>query len=171
MAYAIMLGSNMFVGTTGILTVEQDGKAKEFFRVRDIDKARSTGGYIVIDCDIRDSSGEREIKLFKNRPVASGDDISVDYTPKSTAVTRADGSVVIRVEEVPADDPTLPISGPVAQALDSVGSILRITGDFYAGPYKLHISDDIMQVGGTTLSGNLSVGTGGMRLGQMGFAM
>lgn len=78
MKYVIMLGSNMFVGTNGIFTVEIDGKVKEFFRIREIFRERSEGSYLTVDCDIKDLDNEREIKLYKSRHVAGDDKIELN---------------------------------------------------------------------------------------------
>lgn len=52
-----------------------------------------------------------------------------------------------------------------------VDTILRITGEFYAGNFKVSIDNEKMQVGGATITGNLSVGSGGIQMTQMGFSM
>ena len=76
MTFGIDLGSNLFIGTSGIMSVETDTGLKEFFRIREIARARVFGSYIVVDCDIKDGTGQREVKLFKSRSVVeffSGD--------------------------------------------------------------------------------------------------
>jgi len=50
-------------------------------------------------------------------------------------------------------------------------AIIRITGDFYAGPFKLKVDSQSLQVGGITFGGNLMVGTGGLKLTSMGFSI
>lgn len=171
MNYAIMLGSNMFIGTTGVLTVADEGKMKEFFRIREEDCARSVGSKLTIDCDIRDSSGTREIKLHKCRPVAVGEGISVDCNQERTIVTREDGTVVISVETLSPDDASLPTDGPVPTYLNSVSRILRITGDFQAGPFRLQITPEVLRIGGAILKGNVSSCNGvGLQLSGGGFS-
>ena len=171
--YAIVFGSDTYIGTNGILTVEVNGKMLEFFKVREIFRVRSTGSYLSIDCDIKDNENRREVKLAKSIPVVASDEISVHYDHKLTHVTRRDGSTVIKIEQIESEDPSLPRSGPVYKALqsESFDAIIRITGDFYAGQYHLKVTTETLQVGGLTLSGNLKVGTGGLILTPMGFAM
>ncbi|MEX0608278.1 MAG: hypothetical protein WD016_12805 [Balneolaceae bacterium] len=173
MKYAIMLGSNMFVGTNGVFTVEINGKLKEFFKVREIFRKRSEGSYLAVDCDIKDSDNNREIKLFKSKPVVADENIKIESVKKNIIAKRTDGNLIIKVEQIESDNPTLPKSGPIPELLktNQVDAILRITGNFYAGNFKVKIDNENMQVGGITLSGNLNVGTGGMRITQMGFSM
>jgi len=173
MKYAIMLGSNMFIGTNGVFTVEINGKLKEFFKVREIFRKRSEGSYLVVDCDIKDSDNKREVKLFKSNPVVADENIHIESDKGNLIATRTDGSLIIKVEQIENDNPTLPKSGPIPGLLktNQVDAILRITGDFYAGDFKVSMDDENMQIGGISLSGNLNVGTGGMRITQMGFSM
>lgn len=173
MKYAIMLGSNMFIGTNGVFTVEINGKLKEFFKVREIFRQRSEGSYLTVDCDFKDSDDEREVKLFKSRPVAGDDKIEIESDKTHLIAKRPNGSLIIKIEQLETDNPTFPQSGPIPEQLkkNPVDAILRITGDFYAGDFKVHIDNDRMQIGGITLGGNLSIGTGGMQITQMGFSM
>lgn len=171
--YAIVFGSDMFVGTNGILTVEIEGKMIEFFKIREIHRVRSIGSYLSVDCDIKDNENHREVKLAKSRPVVTSDTITVHYDHRLTHVTREDGSTVIKIEQIESDDPSLPKNGPVYNALhhETFDAVIRITGDFFAGPFHLKADEKILHIGGISLSGNLMVGTGGLRLTSMGFAM
>ena len=173
MKYAIMLGSNMFIGTNGVFTVEINGKLKEFFKVREIFRERSEGSYLTVDCDIKDSENKREVKLFKSRPVVVDKKIQIESDKKNLIAKRPDGSLIIKIEQIENDNPTLPKLGPIPEQLkkNPVDAILRIIGDFYAGDFKVNIDNEKMQIGGITLSGNLNVGTGEMRITQMGFSM
>ncbi len=173
MNYAVILGSDMYVGTNGILTVEIDGKPKEFLNVREIYRQRSEGSYLTLDCDIKDSSNNREVKLFKSRPVAKDDNIKIISENNSVTAERSDGSLIIKVEQLNPNDDSLPTSGPIPEFLkkNAIDAILRITGDFYAGPFHLIVDKKCLKVGGLTSSGNLLIGTGGLRLSQMGFSM
>ncbi len=100
MAYAVLFGSNLYVGTTGVLTVTDkdpstgQDKTTEFFRIREIDRKRSLGSYLVVDCDIKDPNGNREVKLFKSKPVAGSADVEVLNPGRAVEVRRADGSLV-----------------------------------------------------------------------------
>lgn len=173
MKYAIMIGSNMFIGTNGVFNVEINGKNKEFFKIREIFNERSNGSYLAIDCDIKDSDNEREIKLFKSKPVVKEDSVTIQKSEKTLTAYRPDDSIIIRIEQLDSTDSSLPKTGPIPQQLGAnpVDAILRITGDFYAGNFKVHADNSIMKVGGISLGGNLSVGTGGIRLTQKGFSM
>ncbi|MFI0431029.1 hypothetical protein [Mariniflexile sp. HMF6888] len=173
MKYAIMLGSNMFIGTNGIFTVEINGKLKEFFKIREIFRERSEGSYLVVDCDIKDSENKREVKLFKSKPVVADENIQIESDKKILLAKRSDGSPIIKIEQIENDNPTLPKSGPISEELktNQVDAILRITGNFYAGDFKVDIDDVNMKIDGIMLGGNLSVGTGGMQITPMGFSM
>lgn len=173
MKYAIMLGSNMFIGTNGVFTVEVNGKTKEFFRVREIFRERSEGSYLAVDCDIKDSDNNREVKLFKSNPVVADENIQTESDKETFIAKRPDGSLIIKVEQIQNDNPALPKTGPIPEHLknNQVDAILKITGNFYAGDFKVNIDDENMQIGGITLGGNLSIGTGGMQITNMGFAL
>jgi hypothetical protein len=171
--YAIIFGSDMYIGTNGILTVEIKGKLVEFFRIREIFRVRSTGSYLTVDCDIKDKDNVREIKLSKSRPIVKPENIKVHYDHKVTHVTRDDESTVLKIEQIEKEDSTLPQSGPVSEALDkeTFDAIIRITGDFYAGPYKLEVDNKTLKVGGIEIYGNLKIGGGGIMLSSRGFGM
>lgn len=169
---AIVLGSNMFIGTNGILTVEIGGKMVEFFKIKETFRELSPGSYLTIDCDIKDKDNDREVKLFKSKPVVNPHKFDVVYNHRLTHVTREDGSTVIKIEQIDINDLTLPQAGPVYERLkkEKLDPIIRITGDFYAGPFKLVIDNKFLKVGGVTMSGNLSERTGGLKLSSMGFS-
>ena len=171
--YAIVFGSDMYIGTNGILTVEIDGKMVEFFKVREIFRVRSAGSYLTIDCDIKDNENRREVKLAKSRPVVTSEYIKVHCDHKVTHVKRDDDTTVLKIEQIESNDPSLPQSGPVYNALkkEYFDAILRITGDFYAGPFRLRVDERALKVGGITSSGNLMIRTGGLKLTATGFAM
>lgn len=169
MKYAVMLGSDLYIGTTGILTVTVKGKRKEFFRIREIYRARSSGSYLAVDCDIKDADGIREVKLFKSKLVATESDIKVTHLDQSIEVYRDDGSIIIKVEQLDPIEVNLPPGSPGATILKSMGAILRITGDFYAGSHHLIITENQLQVGGLTMVGNVKVGGGGLSLSESGF--
>jgi len=173
MKYAIMIGSNMFIGTNGVLSVDSNGKSKEFFRVREINRARSEGSYLAVDCDIKDDENNREIKLFKNNPVVADENVSVSQDKKRMTAKRADGTLIIKVEQLEVTDESLPKTGPVRELLDKnpVDAILRITGNFHAGGHKLMADNSKLMIDTNTLMGNLSVGIGGLKLTAGGFAM
>ena len=173
MKYAIMIGSNMFTGTNGILTVELNGKTKEFFRIREIYRARSEGSYLAVDCDIKDAENNREIKLFKNNPVVVDNNVKVEQSKDKMTAMRADDTIIIKVEQLNADHVSLPKSGPIRELLNNnpIDAILRITGDFQAGGHRLIADNSKLLIDTNTLIGNLMVGTGGLKLTNMGFAM
>jgi len=176
MTYAVLFGSDLYVGTTGVLSVtETDPSAgkertREFFRIRELDRKRSLGSYLVIDCDILDPNGSREIKLFKSRPVAGSTDVQVLNPGRAVEVRRLDGSLVIKVEELDRDTLKVPISGPFVEALEQVEAIIQITGDFQAGPYRVRATTTQLQVGGITFSHNMRIGSSGLHLSTKGIA-
>jgi hypothetical protein len=171
--FAIVFGSDMFIGTNGILTVEIDGKEKEFFKITEIFRVRSFGSYLTVECDIKDKDNIRLIKLDKSRPVVVGDKVNAEYNHKNTHIKREDGSTIIKIEQLETNDSTLPQSGPVHEALmkGQFEAIIRITGNFYAGSHLLNVDTNSLKVGGVTSGGNLSIGTGGLKLTSMGFSM
>ena len=170
MKYAVMLGSDLYIGTTGILTVTDKGKKKEFFRIREINKARSIGSYLAVDCDIKTADGIREVKLFKSKLVASVPNIKVSQLDKLIEVCRDDGSIIIKVEQIDPAEVSLPPGSPGATILKSMDAILRITGNFYAGSHHLIITKNQLQVGGLTMVGTLKIGGGGLSLSENGFS-
>ena len=174
--YAIMLGSNMLIGTSGVMIIEDNDKEKEFFRVREIHRVRSSGSYIVVDCDIKDPQGNREIKLAKSRPVATSKDISVKCTKEATTVERKDGSVIIKIELLNPDDQSFPKVGPpqlkpkIDEEISKLDAILRITGHFYAGSKSLMIDNEQMKIDDSIVANNLLIGTGGIKIRSNGIS-
>lgn len=170
--YAVIHGSDMFIGTSGILSYEIDGRLKEFFKIREIDRNRSEGSYISVDVDIKDIDGNREVKLFKSKPVVASEDVKISYTKEQTTVRRPDGSIIIDIELLRNNDPSLPSAGPVRQALDSykLDAIIRITGNYMAGKHKVQSTTEKTTIGYITMGGNLAIGTGGIVLRDMGFS-
>ncbi|GIJ95667.1 hypothetical protein [Capnocytophaga stomatis] len=174
MKYAVMIGSNMFIGTSGVLRVEVNGRLKEFLNVREIFRERSEGSYLAVDCDIKDTKNKREIKLFKNKPVAIDKSVKIQSSHNIVEARREDNSTIIKIEQITPNDHSLPKSGPIPEMLKKypIDAILRITGDFYAGDYHIFANNYEMIIGGgITIAGGLSVGTDGMILTSMGFGM
>jgi hypothetical protein len=167
---AIFLGNNMFIGD--VLKVLIDGKIVDFFRVREIFRVLSSGSYLTIDCDIKDKDNKREIKLFKSKPVAKPETVKVVYDHKLTHVTREDGTTIIKIEQIESNDPTLPKEGIVSDKLKSekFDSILRITGDFYAGPFKVFIDNNSLITNGVNIWNNVKESKGGLLLTPGGFS-
>ena len=173
MKYAVVFGSDMYIGTTGVLGYEDNnGNVKEFFNIREIYRERSNGSYLTLDVDIKDIDGSREVKLFKSKPVVESPNVIVKYEKKRTTVTREDGTIVIDVEQLEPNDPSLPHSGPVKEILNEyqLDAVIRITGNFAVVNYQIKATTENIQIGGTTFSGNLAVGTGGLVLRQSGFS-
>ncbi len=186
MNYLVMLGSDMFYGTNGIITVQVGNRLVEFLRIREIFKVRSTGSYLAVDCDIKDSDNIGEVKLVKSKPVVQSDDITSSFDIQETVVKRKDGSIIIKVEQLDLNNIPLPGYEPVKKALSlfpndafgfimedlnsiSIDAVIKITGDFYAGQYHLIIRDDNSTIDGYKTGGNLLIGTQGMELTNRGF--
>lgn len=186
MNYLVMLGSDMFYGTNGVLTVQIGNKIVEFFKVREIYNVRSDGSYLSIDCDIKDNDNVREVKLFKNKPVVKNEKIEAYYGLKETVVKREDESIIIKIEQIELKGISLSDFEPVKKILSGypihmkdillqklvsikIDAVIKITGDFYAGKHHLIIRDDYTMIDSNKLSGNLSIGTGGIILTNNGF--
>ncbi len=188
MNYLVMLGSDMFYGTNGVLTVENNGKFSEFLRIREFHRNRSNGSFLTVDCDIKDKDNEREVKLFKNRPVAQDDNVNVSVSHTETIVKREDGSLIIRIDQIELHDTPLSEFEPLKHTLSgfpaatrehlekqlkeiTIDAVIKITGEFYAGRFHLNIKDEFSIIQGTKLSGNFSFGTGGIKLSNSGFML
>lgn len=172
MIYGIIFGSNMFIGTNGVLSYEKEGKIVEFFRIREIFRERDEGSYLAVDCDIKDADGNREIKLFKSKPVVEREGINVTVDKNETNVSRADGSVVINIRQSSVEESKLPNNGPVVEFLkaNKLDAIITITGDFFINGNHIVADNDKMLIGTTTVSGNLGIGTKGLLLTDYGIA-
>lgn len=172
MKYAVVFGSNMFIGTTGVLSYEEEGKLKDFFNVKEIYRERSSGSYLAVDVDIKDADGSRIVKLFKSKPVVESSAIKVMYDKKRTYVTKEDETIVIEIEQLDTNDLSLPQSGPVAEMLNSnqLDAVIRVTGNFIVGDYKVVATTENTKIGGNTFDGNLAVGTSGLVLKQTGIS-
>jgi hypothetical protein len=188
MNYLVMLGSDMFYGSNGVLTVQIENKLVEFFRIREIYRARSEGSYLTVDCDIKDNDNVREVKLFKSKPVAENDKIIYSIDHKETIVKRQDGSLIIKIEQIELNNTPLLEFEPVKKTLSNfpptmleiiklqlnsitIDAVIKITGDFYAGKHHLIIGNDYSMIGGIKIGGNLKMGKGGIKLTNNGFQM
>jgi hypothetical protein len=173
MKYAVIFGSDIYIGTTGVLGYEDNkGKVKEFFTVREVYRERSDGSYLALNVDIKDIDGSREVKLFKSKPVVESPNVIVKCDKKRTTVTREDGTIVIDIEQLDPSDPSVPQTGPMREMLNKnqLEAVIRVTGNFAVGDYKVKATTENIQIGGMTIGGNLSVGTGGLVLRQMGIS-
>lgn len=173
MLYGIILGSNLFIGTNGVLSYKEGNKIIPFFRIREIFRERSPGSYLAVDCDIIDNSGNREVKLAKSKPVVGSEHISVTCERGETTVIRNDGSLVIKIEQIDNEAANLPSQGPVAEFLEhnELDAIIRITGDFNAGSIPISVDTDRVLVGSITIGGNLSIGSGGITISKNGISL
>jgi len=156
---AIMLGSNMYIGTDGLIKYVKGNKLVDFFKVRELYHSRDFNSYLAIDVDIKDNEGKREIKLSKNKPVASSlKNLEIESDKKYTKVSKEDGTLIICIEQIELNDKTLPTSGPVRMAIESgyIDSIVRITGNFSVNGVNINISNEELSTNnGSRLSGNL----------------
>jgi hypothetical protein len=180
----VILGSNQFLNSQGYLQVQDEagGPFREFLRVRDIDRKRSSGYYLVLDVDIKTPDGEREVKLAKTRPVAGAwDQIDIVDIDKGVEVRRRDNqSLIIKVEEVDfdpvpkwmcRDEDKQMIRDSLAESGGVPDKAMQITGEFYAGPYLVVLTPTHATLNGNGLgaSGNLTIGGDGIRLFPGGF--
>jgi hypothetical protein len=155
----IMLGSNMYIGTDGLLKYFNGSKYIDFFRVRELHNNRDFDSYLAVDVDIKDKEGKREIKLAKNRPVASSlENLKIESNKTCTKVFKEDGTLIICIEQITLADESLPKEGPVRMAIESglIESIVRITGNFsVAGTVISMTTDELSSGNGGKLMGNL----------------
>ncbi len=156
---AIMLGSNMYIGTEGLLKYFDGSTYKDFFRVRELHNIRSFDSHLTIDVDIKDAEGNREIKLAKSRPVASNlDNLKIETNKTCTKVSKNDGTLIICIEQLLLTDESLPKDGPVKMAIESgfINSIIRITGNFKVGETQVEMTKEELITGnGNKMRGNL----------------
>ena len=188
MNYLVMIGSDMCYGTNGVLTVQVGDKFIEFFKIREIFRVRSDGSYLAVNCDIKDKDNVREVKLFKSKPVSQNDNVIVSCDKKETKVTRQDGSIIVKIEQIDLDSSKLLEFEPLKKTLagfppDMIGSInkslkaitidavIQITGDFFVGQNQVSLGVDSSAIGGVKTEGNFMMGTGGIRLSNNRFSM
>lgn len=186
MNYLIMLGSNMFYGSNGVISYVNDGRLVNFFKVREIYKERSTGSYLAIDCDIRDAENKRIIKLAKNNPVTSSGGLKIHCDKQLTSVKGLSGELIIKIEQLDLVSNSLidfepfkkvflnrPHAGRIKSHLEQIyiSAALRITGHFNVGPHELLIEDDYLTVDNAgKLMGNFKSAEHGIILQQGGFS-
>lgn len=180
MNYGIVLGSNLLLDTQGVLNVLENGRQREFFRVRELQRVRSEGSYLVVDCDIKDGSGTREVKLFKSKPVAHNPTIVVETLSKGIRICRDDGTTIIQVEEITASGLPETLAQGIAHwrqvaqrdeacqkliaQIDAVEAFLEITGSFRAGSVDIQAYRDRLSIGGARLVGNIQKAGRGISL-------
>jgi len=170
---AVVFGSDVFIGTTGVMSYEQDGKIREFFRIRELFRERSEGSYLAVDCDIKDEQGNREIKLAKSRPVAGGGDIEVVANPSFTEVKRPDGSIIIKIAQLDPNTYKIPVVDDEVNIMlekAQINAIIRITGKFTVGNHVVVADEEKTKIGGFTFSRNLSIGGKGIILSGNGLS-
>ncbi|MBW4641375.1 MAG: hypothetical protein KME05_24805 [Gloeocapsa sp. UFS-A4-WI-NPMV-4B04] len=138
-SYAVLLGTDKLIGTNGVLSLEQNGKSLEFFRIRDVFSQARPGSALTIDADIKDTDGTSEIKLANNAPVVIGAGLRVQSSDTQLLVARDDGTVVFKAEQVEPDQSFRPATGPLKDFFEQnpVGAVIRITGNFYAGSHLI----------------------------------
>lgn len=169
----VIFGSNLYVQqiTADLHTVleweNEQGSVQEVFRLRELFRERSTGSYLVIDCDLRDRDGNREVKLAKNRPVKISDELCVQQCDKDgLIILREDGTIVIQVEVLHPDSITQWF--PKMRLRKTLEKLIRLNGTFNVGPYTVDAQTGGIEINGQSLSGIFFVGNvnygGKMRL-------
>lgn len=188
MNYLVMLGSEMFYGTTGVLTVQSGDKLVEFLRIREMYRVLSEGSYLSVDCDIKDNDNNREIKLFKNKPVVKDENVQVVFNNRETTARRKDKSLIIKIEQFELKNTPLLEFEPVKKSLSgyrseqlelikkeinkmTIDGVIKITGDFFSGSHHLIITDDYSLIDGIKTSENIIIGTRGIKLTKNGFSL
>ncbi|HEV8111358.1 MAG TPA: tyrosine--tRNA ligase [Planctomycetota bacterium] len=164
-ALAVSLGSNVFVGTTGKFLDATAVVPKEFLRLRMGENAQYPEGIVIIDCDIKDSTGRHNVRVRENIADADSPDIHVLATGKAVEVRLTGGALVIKVERVDRDSPVLPNWPLIRSAVSKFqGVILEVTGEFCVGTQRLSVTRERLNVGNVSLSGNVFIQTGGLYL-------
>ena len=177
MTCAMIFGADLFLHVNGVLKVEDNGILKEFFKFHEVDRARSLGSYLVVDCDIKDSEGTREVKLKKSRLVGGGTGLQVQSPGKDIEIQRDDGSTIIKLEELDPETALKPFEyarkiPKFADLMDQVELVLRLTGDFHAGAHHVVATGTSVHIGNAVLAGNLFAGSGGgITLSASGFSL
>lgn len=172
-----MLGPNAFIGTTGVLTTIINDKTVEFFRIREIFRVRSEGSYLAVDCDIKDHSGKRLVKLAKNNPAVVSDEVKVTVDKMRTEAFDEAGNLIIRVLQEKYEGPVKgyePIAGkakylPEELQEKTLDAVISITGNFSIGDYLVEITDEFLSINDNQISGSMASGTGGLLLTANGF--
>ncbi len=172
-SYAVLLGAHTIIGTNGVLSLEQDGKLLEFFRVRDVCSPGRTGSVLAIDTNIKDTDGTSEIKLANNNPVVLGKGIRVKSSETQVLVSREDGTLIFKAEQVQPDQSFRPVAGPLKDFFEQnpVGAVIHITGEFYAGSHLVTPDARVTPTNARTETQNPSAAARGLRLTPFGFSL
>lgn len=144
----------------------------EFFRVRSLFRPQQTGSGLSFDLDVKDTDAERAVKLTDGNPVVMGIGVKVDRQPGHTLVTRADGSLIVKVEQLEPDASFRPVSGPLQAffAQHPVEAVIRITGEFYAGKHRIRAVAGAAPAGGMLREAIPAAPSDGLRLTPFGFS-
>lgn len=98
--------------------------------------------------------------------------VKVDRQPSHTLVTRADGSLIVKVGLPEPDASFRPADGPLQAffAQHPVEAVIRITGEFYAGTHRIRAASGAVPAGGVPREAVPAVASGGLRLTPFGFS-
>ena len=130
----LYLGSNLIKDCDAALVVN----GVEVFRLRE----RTGDGRLVVDFDLRDSTGQRIAKIAKNNVVFAADGFdSINEASRSFVRDKRSSNTVALVEELPD------------------GSV-RVTGNFWIEGYHVLITEDDLVAGGLTFTANIIQGFG-----------
>ncbi len=172
-SYAVLLGAHTIIGTNGVLSLEQDGKVLEFFRVREVCSPGRTGSVLAVDINIKDTDGTSEIKLANNNPVVLGKGIRVTCSETQVLVIREDGTLIFKAEQVAPDQSFRPGDGPLKDFFEQnpVGAVIRITGEFYAGSHLVKSDAGGTPANARSGTQNPSAAARELRLTPFGFSL
>lgn len=129
----VLLGSNHITDCDAALYVN----GAEVFRFRE----GAIDGQLICDFDVRDANNNRIARIAKNQVVHVAQGFTYASTANSSAVHGKHGEVIASVERV---DP----------------STLKIAGTFHVDGHTIIITDQSLQSGGVTMSGNMISGYG-----------
>ncbi len=132
-----------------------------------------TGSVLAIDANIKDTDGTSEIKLASNSPVVLGKGIRVKSSETQVLVSREDGTVIFKAEQVQPDQSFRPVAGPLKDFFEKnpVGAVIHITGEFYAGSQLVNSAAGVTPTNARFATQNPSAPARGLRLTPFGFSL
>ncbi len=177
----------MFYESNGVLSnITEKGKVN-FFKIREIHKERSMGSYLAIDCDIKDLSSKRIIKLAKNNPVVACEGLDITCNKNVTEVKGQEEELIIKVEQLDLTSDELIEFPPLKKMIENhpfgnelqknlldkkISAAIKITGHFYVDSAEIQIDDEQIIINKSSkLIDIFMSGANGIVLNSGGFSM
>jgi hypothetical protein len=129
----VLLGSNLIEDCDAALYVN----GAEVFRFRE----GAVDGQLICDFDVRDINNNRIARIAKNQVVHVAQGFTYEAKADSSAVRGKSGEVIARIDRL---DP----------------NTLKISGTFHVDGHTIVVTDQSLQSGGVTMSGNVISGFG-----------